>query len=169
MTSEELFSVRAARSSDASDISRIYSAAIEARNATMILDPVSEIQMLDKLSSLSDRETVRVIVNDEDQVVGWGIVKLYSDRPGYRLTCETSLFIDQTYRRRGLGERLQMDLLQTARSIGFHHVIVRIWAANQSSIRLHERCGFTMVGIQNQIGHVDSKWIDVAVMQCLLN
>ena len=168
MTDIDPFSIRLATRRDAAPIASIYSKAILARNATMVLDPVSASEMEGKFSSLGPKESILVISESNDIICGWGIVKMYSDRPGYRLTCETSLFIDAAYRRRGLGKRLQLALMSQAQQSGFHHIIVRIWAANQGSIDLHKQVGFTMVGIQNEIGHVDHKWIDVAVMQCLL-
>jgi len=169
MSEEVIYLVRDAGIEDAGDIARIYSAAILAKDSTMVLDPVGPSEMVYKLESLSEKESMHVITNAAGEILGWGIVKLYSDRPGYRLTCETSLFIDELHRNRGLGKQLQKALLERAESAGFHHVLVRIWAQNTSSIALHQKLGFTMVGIQNQIGHVDQKWIDVAVMQCLLS
>ena len=130
---------------------------------------VSAKEMSHKLDTLAPRESIRVITDATDRVCGWGIVKMYSERPGYRLTCETSLFIDSQFRGKGLGKKMQLALHTTAQELGFHHIIVRIWAANETSIALHKTCGFSLVGIQKEIGHVDQKWIDVAVMQCLLN
>jgi L-amino acid N-acyltransferase len=168
MSSKSTHLIREARSEDSSSISRIYSEAILARDSTMIMDPVSPSQMEEKLGHLDDRETILVATDAQKTVLGWGIVKLYSDRPGYRLTCETSIFVDTPCRGMGIGSRLQKALLIHAKNVGFHHVLVRIWAQNTSSISLHHKLGFTLVGIQNEVGHVDSKWIDVAVMQCLL-
>lgn len=161
--------VRPATTRDADQIAAIYSEAILARNATMILDPVSGIEMADKIESLHARETLLVVELPVEGVVGWGIVKFYSDRPGYSKACETSLFIDARFQGRGFGRLLQSQLLDAASKAGFHHVLVRIWAQNTTSIALHEKLGFTMVGIQKEIGHVDSNWVDVAIMQCLLD
>ena len=64
---------------------------------------------------------------------------------------------------------IQPVLLKAAREAGFHHVLVRIWAANASSIAMHEKFGFTIVGTQQEVGYVDGRWIDITVMQCLLD
>ncbi|MDA1029600.1 MAG: GNAT family N-acetyltransferase [Bacteroidetes bacterium] len=162
------YAIRPATLSHADSVARIYTDAILARDSTMLLEPVSALEIETKLNQLSDRETILVAVDLKETVLGWGTVKFYSDRPGYRLTCETSIFVDGSYRGQGVGTDLQIALLDFARKTGFHHVLVRIWAQNHSSISLHSKLGFTLVGIQKEIGHVDSKWIDVAVMQCLL-
>jgi phosphinothricin acetyltransferase len=109
-----------------------------------------------------------LILEDQEQIIGWGIVKLYSDRPGYARTCETSVFLRRAKTGRGLGSRLQKALLDSAKAAGFHHCLFRIWAANASSIAMHAKFGFTIVGTQNEVGYVDDKWVDVTIMQCLL-
>ncbi len=153
---------------EASDIAEIYTESILAMDSTMVLDEVSPEDMRARLDSLDPRESILAAYLN-DSFVGWGIVKLYSDRPGYRLTCETSLFLRRDRRGHGIGSRLQQALIQQARDSGFHHIIVRIWAANEQSIGMHAKFGFEMVGVQKEIGHVDGRWIDVAVMQCILD
>ena len=161
--------VRPAILSDAPRIAAIYSEAILARNATMILDPVTVDQMSQKIQSLHVRESLLVASLPDEPIAGWGIVKFYSERPGYAKACETSLFIDANFRGQGLGTALQIQLIEAARKADFHHILVRIWAQNTSSISLHEKLGFTLVGVQKEIGHVDSKWVDVAIMQYLFD
>ncbi|NQV72346.1 N-acetyltransferase family protein [bacterium] len=168
MTQPPKWIIRTATQDDACSIASIYSESILARNATMVLDPVSYEKVSEQIRGLNERESIIVATTSHSLVVGWGIVKFYSDRPGYASACETSLFVDATYRNQGVGNAIQAELVQRARKAAFHHIVVKIWAQNQSSIVLHERHGFEMVGIQKEIGHVDQKWIDVAVMQCLL-
>lgn len=159
--------VRLATIADASAIASIYNETIEMRDATMVLDTVSDQEMASKIDTLHDRETL-LLIEDADSILGWGIVKFYSDRPGYARTCETSVFLRRSQTGKGLGSRLQEALLRAAKQAGFHHVLVRIWAANASSIAMHAKFGFTIVGTQNEVGFVDGSWVDVTIMQCLL-
>jgi L-amino acid N-acyltransferase len=168
MTHSPKWTIRTATLEDACSIAAVYSESILARNATMVLDPVSCEKMGEHIRSLHERESMIVATAKGGQVAGWGIVKFYSDRPGYASACETSLFVDAAFRNQGVGNAIQAELVQRARKAAFHHIVVKIWAQNKTSIALHEKHGFEMVGIQKEIGHVDQKWIDVAVMQCLL-
>jgi len=34
---------------------------------------------------------------------------------------------------------------------------------------MHEKFGFTVVGTQREVGFVDETWVDVTIMQCLLD
>ncbi len=160
--------IRPALKEDASSIAEIYSESILMRDSTMVMDVVSPEDMRQKLAHLDERETV-LVAETEGYLAGWGIVKYYSDRPGYRLACETSLFVRRSLTGKGIGSAIQERLMKSARNSGFHHVLVRIWTQNGHSIAMHEKFGFTTVGVQKEIGHVDGNWIDVTVMQCLLS
>lgn len=163
-----LIVVRRATTHDAAAIASIYNETIEARDATMVLDTVSTSDMVHRLEGLHERESLWVLEED-GQVQGWGIVKFYSERPGYARACETSVFLRRSETGRGLGSTIQPVLLQAAREADFHHVLVRIWAANASSIAMHEKFGFTIVGTQQEVGYVNGAWVDVTIMQCLLD
>ena len=84
---------------EASGIAEIYTESILAMDSTMVLATVSTEYMRSKLDSLDPRETI-LAAYLKRAFVGWGLVKLYSDRPGYRLTCDTSLFLRMDRRRR---------------------------------------------------------------------
>jgi phosphinothricin acetyltransferase len=47
-------------------------------------------------------------------------------------------------------------------------VVTRIWADNLSSLALHQKLGFKLVGVQKEVGFKQGRWIDVAIMQMLL-
>jgi len=164
----EFPSVRAAVADDAPVIARIYSESILARDSTMDTEPVSEEDILRLLESLGPKEAVFVVHTDSG-LRGWGIVKAYSDRRGYAVACETSVYLFRASARQGFGRLLQSRLFEFARSVGYHHVVAKIWANNDSSIAFHRSCGFTLVGVQEEVGRVDGTWRDVAIMQCLLD
>jgi phosphinothricin acetyltransferase len=70
---------------------------------------------------------------------------------------------------RGIGRALLDHLLNTAADGGFHAVIARITTLSFGSLALHEKLGFSMVGVEREIGRKFNKWLDVAIMQCLLH
>ena len=118
------------------------------------------------LEHLDNRESLLVITSKQ-QIAGWGIVKKYSPRRGYRVCCETSLYLDRAYTEKGLGSALLEALFDRRRAHGYRHVVAKINAVNTASIEFHRRHGFELVGIQNEIGFKDGRWWDVAIMQKL--
>ena len=162
MTAEAL--VRTAVASDAAAIAEIYTESILARDSTMHTEPWSQIRARELLDGLGDREAVVVLVSG-GVVAGWGILKRYSDRPGYRVACETSLYVRRDRAGRGYGTAIQQELHRRAEAHGYHHIVAKIWADNERSIGMHRKLGFTLVGIQKEIGMVDGKRRDIALMQ----
>ncbi|MGF1601918.1 MAG: GNAT family N-acetyltransferase [Thermosynechococcaceae cyanobacterium] len=159
--------VREAIESDYVAISSIYNQAIEAGGSTFHEQLVSADYFRTGGAKKRDRESL-LVIEGSGQVLGWGSVKQYSDRSGYRFCCETSIYLDAAARGQGHGSLLQKALLDKAAALEYHHIVLKIVASNQSSIRFHERFGFELVGIQKEIGFTHGRWHDVAIMQLLL-
>ena len=67
-----------------------------------------------------------------------------------------------------MGRALLERLLDVATASGFHAVMARIEAGGTASRALHAACGFDLVGIEREVGRKFNRWLDVAVMQCVL-
>ena len=48
-------------------------------------------------------------------------------------------------------------------------MIARIGGANEASIALHHKNGFTTVGIEREVGRKFGQWQDVVIMQILID
>lgn len=156
--------IRPCNEVDVAAVASILNESIATRDATLMLEPVSDSTIRDWLANFNDREALYVL-EEAEVVVGWGIIRRYSDREGYRLTCETSVFLRRSERGRGLGSLIQRILMSRCRELGYHHLVAKIFADNETSIRLHKRLGYEMVGVQREIGIVESRWQDVAILQ----
>ncbi len=116
-----------------------------------------------------------VAVNDDDdmgspgargeRILGFAVMNPFRSRPAYATTVETSVYAHREARGRGVGERLLVDLIALARELGYHSLIARIVGENEASIRLHERCGFTLVGREREVGRKHGRWLDVVEYQ----
>lgn len=134
----------------------------------MIEAPVTAGDIAAEIDRFGAREGY-LVLDVEGTVVGWGVLKRYSARTGYRFAGETSVYLRRDRRGRGYGTRLQRALLELARRHGYHHLVAKIWASNAASIAMHEKLGFEVVGVQREIGWVGGRWRDVAILQCLLD
>ena len=116
-----------------------------------------------------------VAVNEEDdqgetgargeKILGFAVVSPFRQRPAYATSVENSLYVYRAARGRGVGERLLRELIQTAQESGYHTLIARIVGENDGSIRLHEKCGFSLVGTEVEIGRKHGQWLDVVEYQ----
>ncbi len=48
-------------------------------------------------------------------------------------------------------------------------MVARIGGGNEASVALHLKHGFTLVGVEREVGRKFGRWQDVTVMQALLD
>jgi len=119
-----------------------------------------------------------VAINDDDGegemgargelILGFALVAPFKERPAYATTVENSVYVHRRARGRGVGEMLLRELIATAGESGFHSLIARIVGENEGSIRLHEKCGFTLVGTEIEVGRKHGIWLDVVEYQYVI-
>jgi GNAT superfamily N-acetyltransferase len=76
--------------------------------------------------------------------------------PGYRFTVEHSVHVRADCRGQGIGQQLVKALFPLAASLGKHVMIAGVDAANEASIRFHERLGFEQAGRPREVGPTNS-------------
>ncbi|MEY2476777.1 MAG: L-amino acid N-acyltransferase [Actinomycetota bacterium] len=159
--------VRLAIPSDAEAIRAIYNVEVTESTNTFDLVPRTAEQQHAWLAEHAGAHPAIVAVSDGD-VVGYGSLSPYKERPAYATTVEDSLFVHREHRGEGVGRRLLEELLRLAADHGFHAVIGRIVGDNAASIRVHEACGFVHVGVEKEVGRKFGRWLDVVELQKLL-
>jgi phosphinothricin acetyltransferase len=103
-----------------------------------------------------------------ERVLGFASFSPFRERPAYATTVENSVYVHRGARGLGVGERILNDLIASAKESGFHSVIARIVGENTGSIRLHEKCGFTLVGTEVEVGRKHGHWLDVVEYQYVM-
>ncbi|EEG07215.1 GNAT family N-acetyltransferase [Pseudogulbenkiania ferrooxidans] len=104
-----------------------------------------------------------------DEVVGFASFGDFRAFPGFRYTVEHSVHIHRDHRGRGIGEHLLLALLPRALALGKHVMVGGVDAANEGSVRFHERLGFTQVGHMPQVGYKFGRWLDLVFLQRYLD
>src|SRR5207302_10526597 len=102
----EAMKIRDAVESDLPAIIKIYNAAILTRIATAQLEQVTLEERRGWLNEHSpDRHPFWVLEIDR-KIAGWLTLKPFLPRCAYRGTAEVSVYVDQQFRRRGVGRTL---------------------------------------------------------------
>jgi len=159
--------VRLAQATDAEAIRAIYNLEVLESTVTFDLVPRSHDDQRAWLAAHSGAHPAIVAV-DNDEVVGFGSLSSYKDRAAYATTVEDSVYVHRDCRGVGVGNLILGELLDLATTHGFHAVIARIVGGHKASIALHERCGFVLVGTENEVGRKFGRWLDVVELQRLL-
>ncbi|HVW38840.1 MAG TPA: GNAT family N-acetyltransferase, partial [Pirellulales bacterium] len=97
--------IRPAEARDARAIAEIYNEAIVGTTATFDTEPKTEQNRLEWLAAHHDRHSV-LVAEREGEVVGWSALTKWSDRPAYDGTVESSFYVAQKHRSKGVGRRL---------------------------------------------------------------
>ena len=161
--------VRPAILSDAEAIQAIYNYEVLHTTATFDLVPRTLEQQQAWLSARSGAFTALVAEDDDGTLLGFASLSPYKERAAYRTTVEDSVYVSRAAHGRGIGRLLVNEVLDIAEAHGFHAVMARIEASSSASRGLHAACGFELIGIEREIGRKFGRWLDVAVMQCVLH
>src|SRR5438046_1158593 len=65
----------------------------------------------------------------------------------------------------GLGTLVLRELIRRARELGGHSMLARITSGNAASLRLHQKHGFSVVGVEREVAFKLGRWHDVTVLQ----
>jgi phosphinothricin acetyltransferase len=179
--------IRPATVSDAEAIRSIYNVEVETTTATFDLVPRSLPDQEAWLLARTGAFAAVVAIDDSPTahsgtdasppgqlepagaVVGFASLSPYKERAAYRTSVEDSVYVRQDRHGAGIGRQLVTHMLDVAVLHGFHAVFARIEASGAASLALHRACGFEMVGIEREVGRKFGRWLDVAIMQCLLH
>jgi len=105
-------------------------------------------------------ESCRFIAEKENQIIGFAALSLISKRRVYKGVAEVTLYVDKDCKQQHIGETLLRELIKESEAKGFWTLQAGIFSENVASIKLHEKCGFRVVGIREKIGMLNGKWYD---------
>ncbi|WFU09879.1 GNAT family N-acetyltransferase [Rhizobium sp. CB3090] len=106
-----------------------------------------------------------VVAEKDGKVAGYASYGDWRAFDGYRHTVENSVYVDKDHRGLGIGEGLLRELVARAASGNVHVMIAAIEAGNTTSIRLHEKLGFRIVGRFSEVGTKFGRWLDLTCME----
>ena len=107
----------------------------------------------------------RLVARDDGTVVGWVALAAVSDRRAYAGVAEDSIYVAPDAQGRGVGRALLAAVVASAEQGGIWTVQTGIFPENQPSIRLHEACGFRVVGVRERLGRLRGRWRDVVLLE----
>jgi L-amino acid N-acyltransferase YncA len=139
-------------------IAAIYDAAARATPATFDIEGHPPSWWAEAIAG--DRYPFLVAVGDD--VLGFARAGQHKVKPAYGTTCETSVYVAETARGRGVGRALYEALLaQLDAAPELLLAVAGITLPNPASIALHAACGFTPVGTFHNVGRKLGRTWDV--------
>ncbi len=158
--------IRPAGEADVAAITRIYRHHVLCGTGTFEIQPPDEVDMLQRLQRVMQRGLPWLVAERAGDVAGFAYANWFREREAYRWTLEDSVYVDALQRGQGLGSALLQQLLQACEAQGARQLLAVIGdSANESSIALHLRHGFTRGGLMPAVGWKFGRWLDVVMMQ----
>ena len=104
---------------------------------------------------------------DNKKVVGIAYLSSFREKSGYRFAFENTIYIDNDYKKKGIGTKLLSALISESKKNKNIKKIVAVIGSIDSigSIRVHKKLGFKNCGKLKKIGFKKNKWIDCIIMQ----
>jgi L-amino acid N-acyltransferase YncA len=107
----------------------------------------------------------RLLAREGGRVLAWAALAPVSDRCAYAGVAEDSIYVAPQAQGRGVGRALLAALIASAERAGIWTVQTGIFPENQASVRLHQACGFRVVGVRERLGRLDGRWRDVLLLE----
>jgi L-amino acid N-acyltransferase YncA len=143
-------------------VARIYAAGIAGGNATF----EHTVPPWEEWFAARLPEPLLVARDGAGEVLGWAALSPVSARRVYRGVGAVSIYVDPAHAGRGIGTNLLSELVVASERAGLWTLEAGIFPENTSSIALHERCGFQLVGTRARVGQMqDGRWREVLLYE----
>ena len=156
--------IRDAVEADLPAIVEIYNATLPTRIVTAELEPTTVEARLPWFREHSSEHYPFWVAESEGRVIGWLDFKRFLPRCAYRGTAEISVYVDEEFRRRGVGQRLLEQAIARAPSLGITALVGFIFGHNEPSLKLFQRLGFERWGFFPGVAQLDGVERDLVVM-----
>ena len=157
--------IRGAVREDVPGILLIYNAAVSEPAAAYEDVPHTLAQREEWFDYFTGRNYPILVAETDGLIVGWGSLGPHQERMGFRFTGSVAVYVTERRRRQGVGGWLMEALLKAGCERQLHVLLATIDAANEPSLQLHARHGFTKAGVFSEAGCKFGEWRDVIYLQ----
>ena len=107
----------------------------------------------------------RLVMRDGELVVGWAALSPISRRHVYRGVAESTVYVKESHRGKGVGRALLEALIAESEKNGIWTLHASIFPENTASVELHLSCGFREVGRRERIAQLNGVWRDTLLLE----
>ncbi|WP_444961643.1 helix-turn-helix domain-containing GNAT family N-acetyltransferase [Nocardiopsis sp. M1B1] len=151
---------RAMADADLDAVREIYAQGVASGHATF----ETEVPGAD---ALKDRWTPghRWVAESDGRVVGWAAASPVSAREVYAGVAETSVYVAEDARGRGVGKALLYRQVTEADAAGLWTLQTSVFPENRASLALHHQAGYRTVGVRERVARHHGVWRDTVLLE----
>jgi phosphinothricin acetyltransferase len=148
---------------DAPAILSIYVPYILNTSITFEYEPIT-VEVFQKRMETVQKQFPWLVCELEGKVVGYAYCSRFKERAAFDWDCECSVYVEEKQHRKGIATALYEKLFELVKEQGYYNIYALINASVKSSIELHQKWGFTEVGIYEKTGYKLGQWWDLMVL-----
>jgi L-amino acid N-acyltransferase YncA len=134
----DTIALRQAAIADAEAICLIYNQGIEDRIATLETECRTPEERRQWLLGRGTRHPV-IVAEMQGRVVGWGSLNPFNPRPVYDAVADLSVYVERSWRGKGIGRRLLERLIALAPGLGYHKMVLAAFPFNEAGVALYKK------------------------------
>ncbi|WP_232297997.1 GNAT family N-acetyltransferase [Nitrosospira sp. NpAV] len=147
----------------AREILEIFNDAILNSTALYEYKPRPPESMVSWFKAKQDAHFPVIGLEDESgELVGFGSYGTFRERPAYKYSVEHSVYVRKDQRGKGFGLQIMNNLIENAKSQGYHVLIGGIDESNLASICLHNKLGFSHAGTIKHAAFKFGRWLNLS-------
>lgn len=161
--------IRVARTEDLKELLDIYNYEVINGISTLDLFPKTMADWQVWFDAHNVDNHPLYVAEVDKKVVGYASLSSYRPKEAYKTTVELSIYVSPDQRGKGVATALMGHLLDVAGDMQDVHTIVSvITAANQASVRLHQKFGFRFCGTVREVGMKLGSYRDIEIYQLMV-
>ncbi len=166
-----MITTRIATAADAKALLAIYTPYVEQTAITFEYDVPTLEEFKTRIHNTLQKYPY-IVAETDSEIVGYAYASPFKARPAYNWCVETSIYVRQNQRQKGIGRVLYTELEKILKKQGILNVNACIAYPQvedeyltQDSVRFHERLGYSMVGTFHKCGYKYGRWYDMVWME----
>lgn len=167
---EDVF-IRIATAEDASALLQIYAPYVKNTAITFEYNVPSEDEFRKRIECILSRYPY-LVAEIDGEIVGYAYATAFHERPAYGWGVETSIYVKQDMKKRGIGKALYMELerlLALQNILNLNACIAYPETEDEyltkNSVSFHQHLGYRLVGEFYKCGFKFNRWYNVVWME----
>lgn len=157
--------IRTATPDDAAAVAAIYAPVVQHTAISFETDPPDAAEMRSRIDKTLTTLPWLVAEDEQGAVCGYAYASKHRERAAYQWSVDTTVYVREDQRGRGVGRALYGQLLPLLTDLGYCQAFAGIALPNAGSVGLHEAVGFQALGVYRDVGFKHGQWRDVGWWQ----
>ncbi len=149
--------IRLAAAADAAAIREIYRPFVEHSAVSFELECPAVEEIVQRIEQAQQRHAW-LVCEWRGQVLGYAYAGPYRSRTAYDWGCEVSVYVAESFRKKGVARSLYSALLDVLTWQGYCVALAGMTLPNEASAGFHKAMGFRPFALYEKIGFKNGRW-----------